>query len=179
MINKTYLTKIEEIKKAFHTNKYFPSIQLHNFLINFEELKKKVDKSKFEKETNLLSHRLSKAELKLDILEFREFLSKILNKKITNTTFTVYKLEWKDFKILNDDCVEKPGIDIILDFTENWNTESGGQIIYSDGSGENYTMPVLKNSLTIVERKKGVQKFFKYVNNLAGNGKRQFLLLSV
>ncbi len=177
MINKIYLEKIEEIKKSFKLNKDFPSIQLPDFLTNFEEMKSKITKINFKKDTNLLHHRLSKAEIELDLPELAEFLSKVLNKKIKTLNFTAFMLEWKDFMMLNDDCVEKPGIDIMLDFTENWDSESGGQIIYSDGSGENYTIPVLKNSLTIVERKKGVQKFFKYVNNLANN--RRYFLVSL
>lgn len=176
-VNPLYLDKIEEIKKSFQSNKDFPSIQLPDFLTNFEELKSKITKINFKKDTNLLHHRLSKAEIELDLPELAEFLSKILNKKIKTLNFTAFMLEWKDFMILNDDCVEKPGIDIMLDFTENWDSESGGQIIYTNGKGENYTIPVLKNSLTMVERKKGLQKFFKYVNNLANN-RRYFLVLS-
>ena len=178
MINQIYLEKIEEIKNAFKANKDFPSIQLHNFLTGFEEMKNKITRLKFQKEINLLHHRLSRAEIELELLKFAEFLSKTLNKKIKKTKFTAYKLEWKEFMILNDDYVEKPGIDVIIDLTENWNQEAGGQIVYTSGSGESHTIPVLKNSLTIVERKKGVQKFFKYINNLAKNNERLFLIYS-
>ena len=39
--------------------------------------------------------------MKLDYPELAEFLSKILNKKINNANFVVYKLEWKDFTAKN------------------------------------------------------------------------------
>ncbi|MBI4919562.1 hypothetical protein HY837_06530 [archaeon] len=177
MINKIYLEKIEEIKKSLNSNPDFPSTQLNNFLVDYSDFKKKVEQLRYKKDVDVLHHKLSKAEI--NIPELKEWLSKILGKKITHTNFTAHLLEWRDYLIMNDDYEEKPGIDVIFDLTKDWNSKGGGQIIYVDGTGEYYAIPISENSLTIVERKKGVQKFFKYLNNLAKNNKRFFLVLNI
>ena len=173
MVNPIYLTKenLQKIKESF-LNSEFPAVILKDFFNtkSFEELNKKVNSLNFKKEVNLLSHSYSSSDITLDSKEFLNFLSNVLSDK-NKFTFKAYIFTWKDYLILNDEFVEKPGLDIIINISD-WNPGWGGVINYTGGKGDAYPIPVEKNSLAIVNRRKGIQKFVQYVNHYGKNRER-------
>ena len=78
--------------------------------------------------------------------------------------------------MLNDEIVEKPGIDAIIDFADGWRHEAGGSVVYVDGTGDFFKIPPSGNTLTLIERKKGAQKFVQYLNHYSNGKKRYFIL---
>ncbi len=112
--------------------------------------------------------------------DFRELLTIITGKQVKNKlNLTIQSFGWKNYTIINDESIEEPGVDIIIDLTEEWNDEWGGNIVLVDGSGDYTDISHAPNTLTIINRKKGEHKFVKYVNHLSGNKKRMFLVASL
>ena len=131
MINKIYLNKISDLKEHFSKN---GSLILHEFLS--EDIKKEVLNLKFIKEYSPMKYSYSKSNFKLNN-EILDFISKILGKEINNN-FESFSFGWKDYTILSDEINYEYGIDIIIDFADDWDSNFGGSIVYVDGSG-NYT----------------------------------------
>ena len=67
-------------------------------------------------------------------------------------------------------------VDIIIDFTQEWDGSYGGAVVYADGSGEFHKIVIAENTLTITQRKEGVQKFVQYVNHFSGKKNRVLFL---
>ena len=78
--------------------------------------------------------------------------------------------------MLHDKKVEKPGTDIIFDFSDKWQDDYGGHIVYVDGRGNYITTPVQGNTVSIVKRSSSIQKFVQYVNNHGKDKKRLFVI---
>ncbi len=111
--------------------------------------------------------------------ELLAFLSGVLNKKIKTISFIPYSFTWKDYALLHDEILEKPGIDIIFDATPHWDTAWGGAITYSnaDVPGTVHRLPTGKNQLAIVIRATSAeQRFVQYLNHYAEGKKKIFLL---
>ena len=182
-INKIYLEKKnqERIKQMFYDNKDFPSIQLHDFFIPecYKQMKRETSKLKYKRSYLATSHSYSESNFNVVPKELMAFVSKIINKKVSKIKLKVLKFSWKDYVIINDKLKEKPGFDIILDITDDWNQDYGGSLVYVDGSGDHFHIPPKGNTLTIAERKKGVQKFVQYVNNLSKDKKRCLIVATV
>ena len=176
-INPSYLSKdnLKKIKESF-INSEFPAVILKDFFNtkSFEELNKKVNSLNFKKEVNLLSHSYSSSDIDINSKEFLDFLSKIFSNK-NKFTFKAYKFTWKDYTILNDEFIEKPGMDIIINISD-WNPRGGGIINYTDGKGDAYPITAEKNSIAIINRKKGIQKFVQYVNHYGKDRERIFII---
>ena len=178
-INKFYSGKIEQVKKSFSED--FPSVTLFDFFEkkDFIKLQKRIRSLQYKKEKKTLTHSHSKASITLSDKELINFLSKITNKKIKKLSGQVLSFGWKDYTILHDTVKEKQSYDIIIDLTNSWQEDFGGNIIYVDGTGDYVKIPDRRNTLTIVKRKKNIRHFVKYVNNLAGRKKRNILILQV
>ncbi|MDO8642453.1 MAG: hypothetical protein Q7R76_02570 [Candidatus Woesearchaeota archaeon] len=179
-INPLYFKEenIRKIQQMFASNQTVPSIVLHDFFQKecYEQLKQGITRAAFQKERHPILYSYQEATPSfvnegLNTKEMLDFLQKILNKKIKKITGTVQCFGWKDYTILNDEVVEKPGIDLFFCLSDDWDESYGGNVVYVDGTGE-YTKTLLtENMLMIVERKKGVQKFVQYVNHRAQNKK--------
>lgn len=76
----------------------------------------------------------------------------------------------RDFTILHDKETQKPGIVALL-FLDDWREEWGGKIVFMRNGKTLEEFVPRKNTLLIVERKKGTRYFVKYVNNKAGKRK--------
>ncbi len=179
-VNSLYLkeeTK-QKIRKSFLHGE-FPAVILKDFFSKkfYEELQKKVSSLNFRKDNVVLHHSYAVGNFKLPSKECTDFLSFATKKKIEEVYGTAYLLTWKDYMILNDKYLEKPGIDIILDLTDNWNAEWGGVVTFTDGRGTVYPIPPAANSLAVVERKKGLQKYIQYSNHY-GKEKKRLLLIA-
>ncbi|MBI2669141.1 hypothetical protein HYX14_04835 [Candidatus Woesearchaeota archaeon] len=184
-INLLYLNQKTraEIQKTFHLNKELPSVQLQQFFTKevYEQLCQAVVSGSFrhEKIPHLHSYSVAEIPAKVDAFfsssEFLDFFSLLLPKKI-KISFRLYSFSWRDYILLNDQSLEKPGIDLIFDLTSLWDSSWGGNIVYVDGTGEYTMIAGAPNTLTIVQRKKNVRKFVQYVNHYAEQRKRYLLM---
>ena len=186
MINNSYLNEqtIKKIKELFLSNKDFPSIKLQNFFdkVFYDGIMKEILNSKYKKAVKPMQYSYSTSKTPkilnkfLNSVTLKNFISKIINKKIKRVNGSFYKLEWKDYTLLHDENTEKEGFDFILDFTNNWNQKTDGRIIYTDGKGNYNYILSLPNTLTIIHRKNGFQKFVQYINHYANNNKRYLFI---
>lgn len=168
-------SNISQIKDLFKSNEKLPSIKLPKFFSDYDKIKLPAN---FKKDSHPIHFSYSVAVQKdlekfLSSKQFLDFVLKITGKKLKFHSKLI-KLDWKDYSIINDDAIEKPGFDVIIDFSSNWNDE-GGSIVYTDGKGETFFIPAEPNNLVLVQRKKGVHRFYQYVNHKA-KGKRLFLI---
>ncbi len=183
MIDNQYLEKknIQQIRKSFHLQKELPSVTLHSFLEkdSYEQLQKKILKLPFQHQHQWASHSYSAASLTPEtektLQAVAEFIHNLLPQKHSSAPFHASLFTWKDYTILSDESREKPGTDIILDLTDDWQDGAGGAMVYRIKE-DNYVIPVRGNSLTIVQRKSSAQRFVQYVNHYGEGKKRVFLL---
>jgi len=181
-INPIYLKEDtrQKVRKSFlHSD--FPAVLLHDFFVKgfYAELQKKASALDFKREVVVVHHSYAVSKLTIASKELLAFLSSVTKKKIDELHFTAYLLTWKDYQILNDRYLEKPGIDIIIDLTEGWDPECGGVVTFTDGRGTVYPLAPAGNSLAMVERKKGLQKYVQYLNHHAKDKKRLFLIANI
>ena len=181
MINKLYLRKenIKQIKKILYSSNNLNSIELPNFLDGpyYDALRKRIISLKYKSYIDPLNFKYSMANVPAALINdpnLLAFVSLVFGKKINHIDAYSYKLRWKDYTILNDDSLEKAGVDVIFDLTENWDEKNGGVVVYADGTGEYFTLPPRKNSMFIVRRKRNVHKFIKYLNHYS---KERYLII--
>lgn len=185
-INQLYLEKssIKNIQKLFKANKSLPGVQLPSFFspVYYSELKKEITGLPYVKETMITKHSFSSAELPsslkkvLHSKEFLRMLSKVTHKRVHGVKAEVYRFGWKDHIVLHDKAVEKPGFDIIIDFTDTWDDEVGGTIVYVDGTGEYSRVPPQGNMIMIAKRQNNVHKFVQYLNHKTKGRKRYVIM---
>ena len=170
----------QKVRKSFlHSD--FPAVILKDFFTAeyYTQLKKKVSSLDFKNSSVVLHHAYAVSDIKITSKELCEFLSFVTKKKIDEISFRAYLLSWRDYQILNDKYLEKPGIDIVIDLIDDWNSDLGGVVTFTNGRGTVYPIAPAGNSLAIVERKKGLQKYIQYVNHNAEEKKRVFLITSI
>ncbi|MDO8510651.1 MAG: hypothetical protein Q7S55_00640 [Nanoarchaeota archaeon] len=181
-INQVYLKEDtrQKVRKSFLHGE-FPAVILKDFFSTefYSQLTKKVSALDFKKEQVVVHHSYAVSKSQLSSKELTDFISFVTKKKIDELHFTAYLLTWKDYQILNDRYLEKPGIDIVIDLTDGWNPECGGVVTFTDGRGTVYPLAPAGNSLAMVERKKGLQKYVQYLNHHAKDKKRLFLIASI
>ena len=179
-VNPAYLKEEnkQKIRKSFLHGE-FPAVILKDFFSRefYEELQKKVSSLNFKRDVVVLHHSYALSSINISSKELYEFVSFVTKKKIDELQFRAYLLTWKDYMILNDKYLEKPGIDMVIDLNDDWNAQWGGIVTYTDGKGTAYPLSPTANSLAIVERKKGLQKYFQYVNH-HGKEKKRLLLIA-
>lgn len=186
VINTIYLQEksIEELQKSFQENEDFPAVILFSFLDNnyWNKIQKEIINLPFNQEKEPLTNSYATAPLPISLQKFLQseellqFLSLLFKKEVKEVPAKIYRFSWKDYIILHDEKKEETGLDLFIDFTEEWNEEAGGNIFYNDGTGEYLQISIMKNACVIAERKEGISKFIKYVNVLAREQKRYFLL---
>ncbi|MDP3698483.1 MAG: hypothetical protein Q8R47_02755 [Nanoarchaeota archaeon] len=185
VLNPIYLkeeTK-QKVRKSFlhSAQSDFPAVLLKDFFNKnfYEELQKKVSSLHFTKNTVVLHHSYAASSFKIFSKELCDFLSFVTKKKIEEVNFTVLVLTWKDYQILNDKYLEKPGTDIVIDLTDAWDADWGGVVTYTDGKGTAYPLAPAGNSLALVERKKNLHKYIQYINHYGKNKKRMVLIATL
>lgn len=99
-----------------------------------------------------------------------------MGRPVQKVDLHVCLFSWKDYIVLSDETVEPASIDLIIDLTDDWPEGAGGEVIYRDRDGNYFPLQIASNMLVLVERKRAIQKFVKYVNHYAGN-KRRILLM--
>jgi|SRR3989338_1502585 len=181
-LNSVYLkeeTK-QKVRKSFlHSD--FPAVVLKDFFSkgSYRELQRKVSALDFKRDMIVLHHAYAILNYKTTSDGLCKFISFLTKKKVDEINFMVYNLTWKDYMILNDRYLEKPGTDIVIDITDDWNADWGGIVNYTDGKGTAYPLVPAGNSLALVERKKNLHKYFQYVNHYGKDKKRSLLIATV
>jgi len=186
-INPIYLGQ-EAIKKIQdELAQEFPGIILFDFLSedHYLELEKAVIRSAYSKQCIPNKFSYGKANIPKKVLhflhskEFLEFISRVLGEEITQfESAGCYCFGWKDYTLLHDDLLLDEGVDIILDFTPEWNAQVGGSTVYTHPGKESISLAPSFNSLLLVKRSKALQRYVEYVNHHA-EGRRFFVLVSV
>ena len=175
MVNEHYMKSAGVIRKVFENE---DMVELKQFLSG-EALKtviKAAGSAGLKEDTTIASHSYSHAQLpgQAVMADANKVIRAVTGK--SPKSWEVWSFGWKGHLIVNDSALEKPGIDAVLDLTEKWNDEAGGELIYVDGSGGYAaTMPEF-NKLLIFRRNKGTHRFVRYVNHLAGKKRRLFLM---
>ena len=187
VINKDYLQEgtIKNIKKQFELNKNIPSVHLHQFLEKkfYMKVKKELQQESWKRLTDILAYSYENARISPSLAKlfhdpaFLKFLSFILCKKARRVDASCYSFGWKDYTVLHDLGKEKAGFDIVLDFSDTWDSLWDGSLVYTESKGEGLIVPASGNSLLLVQRKNiHIRKFLKYVNHYAGKNKRVLVM---
>jgi hypothetical protein len=182
ILNPAYQDKstLSIIHNSYKNNKNFQSVNLSDFFSQefFESKQKEIHELKYLYETIVNKYCYARAKVrKLLIINNKEFLeaiSKILNRQVTIIHAYAYKFAWKNYQLI--DTKEKPGIDIIIDFTEHWEESYGGTVVYKKDNGDFLEVPFIPNSVTLVRRKGKDRKYVKYVNNKCKGNKRYLII---
>jgi len=179
-INPLYLQSVFEAKKAFMSNT-MPSITMRDFFDKkfYSLIKKKMNSLKFKRAYNKMKFSYSVSDIPQELKaflkspEFLSFASSIVGKNIKSIEGKAYCMTWKDYTLINDETPEKPGIDFIIDFTND--SGFGGEVVYADGKGSYSLIQMAENSLSIVKHGKNIHRFMHYLNHYAKNKKRMLV----
>ena len=176
-------SNVRKIRVAMGVNR-FKAISLQDFFDpdTYKELCKSMHNLNYKDVRQPDVRQYKVAETPKDIKELFNnkkilaVLGDILDKKIKEIDIKPHLLTWKHYQLLHDENVEEPGTDIIFDCTDRWNPRFGGSIIYVDGKGNYEEISSIPNTLSIVTRKKGYQKYIQYINNLSRETRRYVLI---
>ena len=148
------------------------NIRLEDFFQKavFQLLKNKLHNSKFSLKFNPEKYRYFTTKSKeiesfLHGMYFGLLVKKILGIKNYKIEYEIRKFEPNCYTLLHDAEKEKPGVDFIIDFSQNAKNYFGGCTIYLTESEELLTLNPKPNSLSFVERKSGVMKYIKYFSH--------------
>ncbi len=185
-INPAYLKPEMHLKlqKALLENPKLPLLVLDQFLEEeqFAGWQRILLKSSFVPEWKPLTHSFAKAKIPSALQDFlhspelERFLFGILGKPVRMCSADLLQCTWKDYTLLHDSAMLKPGFDLILDMAESWDERWGGSLYYVDGTSDYTKIPARQNRLIVAERKKSIQRFIEYVNH-HGTGKNRRLLV--
>lgn len=184
MIHKAYLQSTDKLRTAFRSAKVLPSLTLLDILSPsaYQQVCRQLPLLSFIREEKSLSHSYGEAvpspslNSVLTSAELYDFISAITGRKVGSISWKIYSLTWKDYTLLHDQHREKAGVDIILDCSAEWPAPAGGQIMYTDGRGNVFSIPVRANALTIVYRSRRIQRYIQYCNHYARNKKRYLIV---
>ncbi len=191
MINRHYLAAVATIHSSFQEKKDFPHVALFDFLDKevYYQIRKELLGLSLSPEKRPLFHSYSSAPVPSSLRRTLfsptviRFIAEITGKKrkreINFNQAQVYSFSARDYTLLNDSYKEKPGIDLIFDFTDGWGPSSGGQITYVNGTGDALQLPIQPNMFALVRRQKNTQRFVKYLNHRVGKKKRLFVLVRI
>ena len=153
-------------------NKQNPkNLRLENFFQKpvYALLQKKLEKAKYSLKFHPYKYKYSIAKVKevnsfLNGQYFAKIIKTIIRFKKSKLKYEIRKFERGNYTLLHDAEKEKPGIDFILSFSKN-NNNFGGYNVYLTEHVELLQLEPFPNSISFVERKKGVMKFMKYVQH--------------
>lgn len=187
-INPSY-TSAEGKKKIVDSfNGDLPALTLHSFFEEktYESFQNAVARLSFSKQHIPDKYRYGFAPIPKKFLsflhseEFLEFISYVLGKKVTQLEAGgSYEFYWKNYTLLHDELLLDKGVDLIFDFTPQWDESWGGTITYTEPDKEPLVLLSLPNSFFVIKRPDDVQRFIKYVNHLSGDKKRYFVLVTL
>lgn len=176
-INPVYLKEqmIKAIRQKLQTEGSVSVVTLADFLVEkeFKRLCLELSKLSYVSQKHPLQHSYSSTERSHMVQELvlseklGSFISKIIGK--TPSLFQIRRFGWKDYTILHDEAEALGEFEVFFDASSEWDVCAGGALMYVDGIGEYFKVPVCGNQLIIVRRSRGVQRFVQYVNHHAQN----------
>ena len=178
-ITSSYLKaeSIEKIRNYLETNN-LKVLTLNGFLSKeyFDLIKNKVKSIKLTEEYLPLSHSYQVSELKeIELINLiKNYLSNLLNKKISKTEAFVKRINHKNYTILSDKP-EKKKIKLFLYIEKEISSEAGSYPVFIKNE-DSLTLIPEENSLTIFIED-GSKDFIKYVDARAKNSKNLFIEL--
>ena len=187
MVNPIYQKSetVQQLQSLFKQNNLLPSIQLHTFFTEqeYKKIKSIITVSHFIHTKKPLLYSYSQASIKKELtpylVQIESITSAILNQKINHLTPSLLQFQHKDYTLLNYRSIEPQSYDIILDLTEHWQPEFGGNLIYTNGQGTSFTIPAKLNTLTLIKRTKQFQKYVEYINHYAKKQQRYILIANL
>ena len=78
--------------------------------------------------------------------------------------YEIRKFEPGNYTLLHDAEKEKPGIDFVIDFSKS-SEKFGGYTIYLTETEELLILKPSPNTISFVQREKGVMKYVKYITH--------------
>ena len=178
-INSSYLKteSIEKIRHHLETNS-LKVLTLNSFLSKeyFDLIKNKAKSIKLTEEYFPLSHNYETSEIKENELInlIKEYITILLNKKISKIEAFVKKIKHKSYTILSDKP-EKKKTKLFLYLEKEITSEAGGYNVFIKNE-DSLTLIPEENSLTIFIED-GAKDFIKYVDAKAKNSKNVFIEL--
>src|SRR3989344_6684859 len=130
-VNEVYLRLeiVKQIRDQFLSNKTIPSVHLHEFLDKsfYILLRKEIFGLKLKNEIDRLSHKHQSGKITGEInnllndYNLLNFISLVIGKHVRKIDATCFSFGTGDYSVLNDLGKEKPGIDFVLDLTDDLN----------------------------------------------------------
>lgn len=184
-INQAYLTD-QAVNETASVFKETGHLTLSDFFTHhtYQEFSKIASRSAFQKNGIPNKYHFGSANIPkklMDFLhhqEFLDYLSDILGIDVHQlTSGMLYQFKHKDYTLLHDDLTLEPGIDLVFEFTPEWNDQAGGEITYTK-EGDAFSLPIKANSFSIINRTEE-HRFVRYVNCHAKDQKRWFVLVTL
>ena len=175
-INTLYLDNgVIKSARNIYNNQNPENIRLEKFFQNsiFLLLQKKLHNSKYSLKFHPYKYKYHATKSKeidyfLNGGYFANLIQKILGVRNYRIKYEIRRFEPGNYTLLHDAEKEKPGVDFFIDFSKDENN-FGGYSVYLNKKKELLTLNSEPNSLSLVERKKGVMKFTKYVTHQQKN----------
>lgn len=98
--------------------------------------------------------------------KFIDFLRGVSGKKKVEVDISVKRFTHKDFTLLHDDDESETGLKFFFIFADSWEENAGGKTIFMTKK-EPLLFPVVGDCLAIVDVKKDMRDFVKYVNHFS------------
>lgn len=189
MINSVYMgiDTITQLKSQYNSDSEFETVSLSQFLeLDYlEEISKELSGLSFRRTNRPIMYRKMIANVPTILQDlytssgFKELFEEITGEVLNISSEELVQFGHTDYQILHDELLPPPGIDLILDLTEEWDDEQGGFITYTDGDGDFSTLTQRRGTLSIVNRNSTHHRFVKYVNHHAENSSRCYLILTI
>ena len=169
-INTLYIDNgiLKSASKTFN-NQNPRNIRLEKFFqaAVFELLQRKLYNSKYSLKFHPYKYKYLTTKSKevdsfLNGRYFQNIINSILKINKYKIEYEIRKFEPGNYTLLHDTEKEQPGIDFIIDFSGESKTYHGGYTTYLTESEELLQLKPAPNTLSFIERKKGVMKYTKY-----------------
>lgn len=103
----------------------------------------------------------------------QRYLQRLTGKTVQRpSTFESIACQHQDYTLLHDKQQALQGIQVVMDFTPQWNNDAGGYDVYQLPKHDPLVIHPANNALTLIEATPNLQHFTKYVNSLASTRKQ-------
>lgn len=181
-INPAYLNPqlVPQMQEAFNSHPSIPNIKLGQILdsSSYKNLKSIVIKTKTKLQVDPLEYRFHVADISMPQLTsaLSQFLSQSFNITLKSNKWKLVRMTWKEYSMILDIQKLRNGHDVIVDVTDDFPQNAGGDIVYTIGGKETVEIPASSNTLVVVKITKNTRSFLKYANHYAKVKNRYFLI---
>ena len=106
--------------------------------------------------------------------DFLDFVNFICGKKYRKCSVWINEFQHKDYTLLEAFGQDREGDEFFVIFSDSWDDLFGGQIIYKTDD-DSFIFSINGNSFVLINKKKDMARFLKYINHLAG--KKRFYVV--